>query len=212
MSSILPLAILFAILLLALIGAVIFLLLQQTKTNRQVMEAAQTAARENLTFLSSLQQQTLSSLTESSAATQERLSSQLSASQTQLLQHLEVQTQEVMTTLASSVNQATASTSSTARLLSDLVASSQAMIAAKDSIAFQQIRGASIGVTDPGDGMPYPSTEDLAQRDAEAEAARLHGLRIVNEGLASIMKIAGVPDVDAYPAAGSAFLPAPQAQ
>lgn len=212
MSSILPLAILFAILLLALIGAVIFLLLQQTKTNRQVMESSQAAGRENLSFLSSLQQQTLSSLSESSRATQERLSSQLSASQTQLLQHLQVQTQEVMTTLATAVNQATASTSSTARQLSDLVASSQAMIAAKDSIAFQQIRGASLGVTDSGDGQPYTSVEDLAQRDAEQEAARLQGLRIAEQGLAQIMNLAGVPDVDAYPTAGSGLPPAFPAQ
>jgi uncharacterized membrane-anchored protein YhcB (DUF1043 family) len=199
MDSMPLLATLFVLLLLALLATIVFLAILQNRSTR-----------ESLTFLSKLQQSETEATRSLASTTQERLFSHLSASQAELLLHLQTQTQEVMTAMTSSVNQSTASMSSTARDLANLVSSSQAMIAAKDTMAYQTIQGSTLMQRDDGSDEPYTSVEDLAQAEAE-QAARV---RAVDASLQSIMSMSGVPDVDPYPTAGAGYLlrPAPPAQ
>lgn len=195
-----------AILLLAILAVIVWLQKQSSQSNRESMTFLSTLLERTMSSLSELQTSQLASLRQSSEMTTERLSSQLSSAQTQFLQHLQVQTQELATTMSTSVNQATSSVSSTARTLAELLASSQAVVAAKDPIAYQQIRGATFPFSGDDGAEPYTSTEDLAQHDAEAEAARVAGLQLAEQGLATIMSNLGVENVEPYPAAGSAGL------
>lgn len=198
-----------AILLLAFLAVVVWLQTQQSRQNRESQTFLTSLLTSTLSSLSESQSLQLQSLRQASEQTTLTLSSQLSSAQTQFLQHQQVQTQEVMVALSTSVGRAVDSISSTTRQLSDLVASSQAMIATKDSIAYQQVRGASLPFTGDDGAGPYTSVEELAQNDADrAEAARL-----AEQGLAAIMNMAGVQSVDPYPAAGAAFAEAaPPAQ
>lgn len=196
-----------AILLLGILATIVWLQKQQSQTNRETQSFLSTLLERSLSTLSESQSLQLQALRESQTQTQERLSSQLSSAQTQFLQHQQVQTQELAVAMSTSVNQATSSVSSTAKLLAELVASSQAMLATKDSIAFQQVRGASLPFAGDNGTEPYASTEDLAQADAERAAA----LRLADESLATIMKFTGVQDDEPYAAAGSFYGAAPAA-
>lgn len=190
-----------ATLLLAIMALIVWLQMQQSRTNREQQSFLTSFVTTTLSTLSESHRQQSEALRSSAESMQERLSSQLSSGQTQLLQHLQVQTQEVMVTLASSVNQATSSVSSTASDLAKLVASSQAMIATKDPIAFQHVRGAALPFADDNQAGPYTSTEDLAYEDAQRQA----DIRVAEQGLAQIMKMAGVSNDEPYPVAGSGF-------
>lgn len=196
-----------AILLLAILATIIWLQRQQTQTNQQTQTFLKSLLQETVTTLSESQTAQLSAIRSSSEMTTEKLSSQLSSAQTQFLQHLLVQTRELATVMSSSVNQATSSVSSTATQLGELLASAQAMNATKDPIAFQQVRGAAFPFAGDNSAEPYTSTEELAYQDAENAAA----LRTVDQSLATIMNLSGVQDVDPYPAAGSGLGPAPAA-
>ena len=211
MQSIMPLAVsllvLAAILLLAILVVIVWLQKQQSSSNRETQTFLSTLLRETLTTLSESQAAQLQAVRQSSETTTERLSSQLSSAQTQLLEHSARQTRELATVMSSSVNQATSSVSSTAKQLGELLASAQAMNATKDPIAFQQVRGAAFPFASEEGAEPYTSTEDLARQDAE----RAEGLRIAERSLATIMNISGVQDDEPYAAAGSFFGAAPAA-
>jgi hypothetical protein len=192
-----PLSVVFGLVLLALLAAIMLwgwlqnrqssqqqslltnLFLQQQEANRTQQEAM----RE---WMSSVLQQN---------------SSQLSASQERAQQYLREQTQQVMTTLATTVNLATSSLGSTATELSELVGASQTLIAARDSITYQAIRGAEHGFTDEGGMEPYTSTEELAFADAE----RARAVREADRVMEHIRGLTGVKNDEPYPAAGTAF-------
>lgn len=193
-----------AILLLGILVVIVWLQRQTSQTSREQQQFLSTLLSQSLNSLSESQSVQLTAIRESAERTQERLSSQLSSAQTQFLQHQQVQTQEVMVALSSSVNQATSSVSSTATQLAELVASSQAMIASKDPIAYQQVRAAAFPFAADNGTEPYTSTEDLARADAE----RTENLRIAEQSLATIMNLSGVQDDNPYPAAGALFGPA----
>ena len=203
------LLVLAAILLLAILAVIVWLQTQQSRSNRESQTFLSSFLTQALSSLSESQSVQLAAIRESSTTTVEKLSSQLSSAQTQFLQHQQVQTQEVMVALSTSVTRAVDSTSSTARQLAELVASSQAMLATKDSIAFQQVRGASPPFASDDAAEPYTSTEDLALADAERAAA----VRMADQSLATIMKFTGVQDDEPYAAAGAGLLgfPAPTA-
>lgn len=201
-SSLWP-AILFAVLLLALLAVIVLLAwLQQRQATQQ---AAQTQS--TLTLVSKMGETQSTALRDLTTLLLQQISSELSASQSEMLQHLETQTKAVMTTLATTVNQSTSSLGSTTNRLSELVASSQTMLASKDSIAYQTMRGSDHSFdSDPGTE-PYTSTEELSLYDAQrAEQARMA------EGLiARIQNLAGVNN-GSFPAAGDDLRPAAPAE
>lgn len=189
---------LFAVLLLALLGTVAFLQVLQSRQNR-----------ESMTFLSKLQETSSEATRNLALQMLQQLSSQSSSDRAETLSHLQMQTEQVMQLLSGTVTQVTGSMSSTANRLSEIVSSSQAMIASKDAMAYQVVRGASTPFpADTGTG-PYTSTDDLAQADAEAQARKAASDRAADEALALIRSMAGVQNVDPYPAAGTGLLGAP---
>lgn len=199
MDSMLLPALLFSVLLLALLAAVIFLQLQQSRQNRETM-----------TFLSKLQESGLEATRSFSAQTLQQVSSQISASQGDMLSYLQDQTAQTMRLLSSTVTATTRPLTETTTRLTEALTSAQAMLATQEPMAYQAVRGASIPFTsEPGTG-PYTSTEELAMADAVAK--KIESDRNADEGLRLIQQMAGVQNVEPYPVAGSGLLgPAPTA-
>ena len=177
-----------ALLLLAMLGAVIFLAVLLLRWSRSQQQS-----------LLQTSEQSLATTRELALTMLERTSSSSSASQQEVLRHLEGQTTQVMAALSSTVNQATGSISSTATKLTELLASTQAMVAAKDPMACQTLRGATFPIAGDDSDEPYTSTEDLALADAR-RAARM---READEALEKIRSLTGVADEQPYPGAGA---------
>jgi hypothetical protein len=180
------------VLLLGVLSLVLVVLLLQLKSSR-----------ESLTFLSETTRQQQEAQNQLMSSLLQQNSQQHSVSQERYLSHLNEQTQQVMLTTSEAVTAATSSVSSTAKTLADLLATSQAVIATKDPMAYQTVRGAAFSEPETNATRPYTSTEDLALADAQAEAERQAGIALADQALSSIMNLSGVTSDQPYPAAGA---------
>lgn len=201
-------ATLFVVLLLALLATIAFLATQQSRSTRETM-----------THLQKLQDSQMKQMEAQQEATRmlavqmlQQLSSQTSSAQADTLSYLQTQNEQVMLMLSSTVTQVTREQASTARELVNLASASQAMIASKDAMAFQAVRGASAPLTSDSGTGPYTSTEALAMADAISRKAESD--RTADAALQMIHEMTGVKNVDPYPVAGTHLFggPAPAAQ
>lgn len=199
MDSIVWLVLLFSVLLLGLLAAITFLQVHLTRSNR-----------ETLSFLTKLQESQQEATRSFTTQMLERLSSQNSSAQQEMLSYLQMQQEQVMVHLSTASTAATSSISSTATKLADALTSAQAMIASKDPMAYQVVRGAATPFAGDQGTAPYTSTDDLAM--AEAARRKAESDRNADTALKTILDLAGAANVEPFPAAGTGFFAASSPQ
>lgn len=189
MSSELP-VILFAILVVLLMGAVIFLALLHTKTTTnqlrflmQSQEQSELAAKEQANLYR-----------ESTSEILERHSSRASESEQAVLSSLASAQRETIALLTETVKQTTFGASSNVAELAKLVSSTTTFLATKDPIAYQVGMGAQQFAPESHSAAPYTST------DVEAVLEAQERQRAADAALEMMARfVGGTPDVADYP-------------
>lgn len=193
MTSTVLLAILFAVLMLLLLGAVIFLALLQVKQNAAMATYLTTQHQATVRSMEEQQNLTRDALSESLSETSSRNSASLEA----LTKALSMMQQQQTTSMSKVAEAAMFGASSSVESAMKLVRDTTTLLGTKDPIAYQQVLGATATPFAPEDSLtPYTSTDGLSQQDAleqEAKVAQVESL------LQSMMNFGGANDVDGYP-------------
>lgn len=175
-------AILFAILMLLLLAAVLFLAVLHTKTNTEVTR-----------FLTQQQERNDQRTQEQNELLRDTMQEILDASSSSVSASLAATTGLLRETM----KEVTFGSSSSVSELTKLVRETTTLLASKDPIAYQMAVGAQAAQPGSGDWQPYTSTD--AEANAEAEQ-RLQQKLAVEDLLSRMSAVAtpGAASVDAY--------------